>query len=376
MGQSSIRKRTPFFPCHEGSGAVFYEKSGWIRPSRYEATSITEHQRCRSTGGIFDVHSMGKIFVRGSGSGALLDLACTNDIRSLDVGRACYTCLCGEDGGIIDDLIVYRSSPEVFYLITNTVSRERVFVELSAGESCTAVIEDVTSSLAYIAVQGPASREVLAAAGVEADLSSTALPYFGCTNTMMHGVPVFLARTGYTGELGYELNFPAEFSLDVWGLLCSVGRAFDIRPCGGEALMSLRLEKGYRSYGSDIDAHVNPVEAGLGWTVAWNKSMFSGRASLLRARREGPNRRAVCVLGVGEASFSRGSKLLDDRDEVVGEVTSGLFGPSLGAHVGLAYVDRATPVDASLVVDRGSERGQVLCSPRPFFDPSGSRVRA
>ncbi len=354
---------------------MFYQKSGWMRPARYELSSTSEHLRCREDGGIFDVHSMGKVVVRGRAAGALLHLTCTNNIASLDIGSACYTCMCADDGGILDDLIVYRTGASEFYLITNTFSRERVVSHLSALSHPGTVVEDVTSSLAYIAVQGPASRKVLVTAGMGCDLSSEGLPYFGCTVTDLVGVRVLLARTGYTGELGYELNFPAEFAVDVWERLCEVGLPFGVQPCGGEALMSLRLEKGYRSYGSDIDTTVTPIEAGLGWTVAWEKPEFCGREALLRARKEVPSRHAVCVLGLDGAEFSQATKLFNEREEIVGEITSGLYGPSLAAYVGLAYVERGVSSDARLFVGGVGGVGMVACSRRPFFDPLGERIR-
>jgi aminomethyltransferase len=371
--EPTLTKKTPIYAAHQRSGATFYTKGGWVRAARYEATSVTEHLRCRETGGIFDVHSMGKVVVHGPEATALLDWACANNIANLAVGAARYTCVCAEDGGIVDDMIVYRTGPDRYYMITNTLSRERVVEFLSAREA-QACVEDVTSSVGYIAVQGPRSRDLLRAAGVTDDLSGDALAYFACRTVQLHGVPVLLARTGYTGELGYELNFPAEYGLDIWELLCTAGADLDVRPCGGEALMSLRLEKGYRSYGSDIDLGTNPVEAGLSWTVAWDKPAFSGRDALLRIRAAGPSRTMVYLRGLDDASFARGAKLLDDAGQVVGEVTSGLYCPSVGAHVGLAYVARHVAADAVLRVDT-DPNARMRCARRPFFDPAGERVR-
>lgn len=372
MVADALTKKTPFYSWHERHGAVFYNKGGWIRPARYGEGPVNEHRRARSTGGIFDAHSMGKITVRGAHAAELLDRAATNDIAGLDVDRARYTCFCAPDGGIVDDLIVYRTGPDSYYLVTNTFSRERVLTFLRGLGGAEDHIEDVTSSVAFIGVQGPRSRDVLVAAGCPADLAGSALPYFGNAWTEIAGVEVLLARTGYTGELGYEVNFPAEYALDMWDHLCRAGEPFDVRPFGAEALMTLRLEKGYRSYGADIDDQVNPLEAGLGWAVRWGKPDFVGRDALELSRRDGLRRNAV-YLRAGKDGFHPGDRLHGPDGEPVGHVTSGLFGPSLDAQVGLGYLDSASgPLD---VVHTGAGAA-VEVARRPYFDPAGERLRA
>ena len=378
MADGEIFKKTPFFAWHAAHGAALYEKGGWIRPARYAEGAVAEHLRVRATGGIFDVHSMGKVVVEGPGAAALLDRAATNDILGLGPGDARYTCFCADDGGIVDDLIVYRTGPNRYYMITNTLSRGRVLDHLRgmSGEAGDGVcVHDVSSATAYIAVQGPSSRELLVRAGVSADLGGDALPYFRSAEVDLGGVPVLLARTGYTGELGYELNFPAEYAADLWEHLCATGGPMGVAPVGGEAMMTLRLEKGYRSYGSDIDLGVNPVEAGLGWTVDWGKADFVGRAAVLAAKENGTARRAVYLRGAEGVVVGRGAKLVTGSGDSVGEVTSGLFGPSVGAWVGLGYLDRSVALPAELVVG-GEDGGRVECAVRPFFDPAGKRVRA
>ncbi|NLT56435.1 MAG: aminomethyl transferase family protein [Actinomycetales bacterium] len=367
-------RRTPFHLRHEQAGAVFYRKGDWIRPLRY-GDPVEEHLRCRSAGGVFDVHSMGKVVVRGPGAVDLLDLALAADVRGLEVGDARYGCLCGEDGGILDDLIVYRTDEARYYLITNTFSRERVLGILDGLAGPATTVEDVTSAIAYVAVQGPRSRRLLADLGVSTRRGEEEIPYFGCTTTTWDGVPLLLARTGYTGELGYELNVPAEYALDVWDSVCRAGEPHGVTPCGGEALMSLRLEKGYRSYGSDIDPSVSPVEAGLSWTVAWHKPAFTGREALLAAREHGPTRRAVYLLGLDGSDFGPQAVLGDADGRPVGVVTSGLYGPSVEAHVGLGYLDSSVRVTPDTVLTL-ADGGRVRPATRPFFDPTGERLRA
>lgn len=368
-----IFKKTPFFAWHVQHGATMYEKGGWVRPASYSAGPVAEHLAVRATGGIVDAHSMGKVTVEGAGAERLLQFTTTGDIGGLAVGSGRYTCMCAEDGGIIDDLIVYRTAPTSYYMITNTLSRERVLDFLRGHADGTAVVHDVSSALAYIAVQGPKSRTLLEHVGVDQDLSDDALPYFGCRETRLAGVPTLLARTGYTGELGYELNFPAEYATDVWARLCEVGAPLQVSPIGAQAMMSLRLEKGYRSYGADIDASVNPIEAGLGWLVDWSKPDFSGRAALAAVKEAGPRRRAVYLRAADGVEIHRGDKLAT-TGEPVGEVTSGLFGPSVGAYVGLGYLDSAVPTGTPLTVS-GRDGGTVECAARPFFDPTGQRLR-
>lgn len=371
----AIHKKTPFFAWHAANGAELYEKGGWVRPAHYAAGPVAEHLQVRSAGGVIDVHSMGKATVEGPGAQALLDFAATNDIARLGVGDACYTCLCDQDGGIVDDIIVYRTGPQSYYLITNTLSRERVlaFLRGFAGGDCW--VQDVSSATAYISVQGPLSRRLLADAGVSADLSGEALPYFCCRQVGLGGVDVLLARTGYTGELGYELNFPAEYAADMWARLCEAGAPLGIGPIGGRAMMSLRLEKGYRSYGADIDQSVNAVEAGLGWVVDFTKPDFSGRAALLAAKENGTARRAVYLLGDQDVPLAPGDKLVTEDGRAVGHLTSGLYGPTLERHVGLGYLDSSVPASGTLYVE-GGDGGAVRCARRPFFDAAGERVRS
>lgn len=372
--EGALRKRSPFFSWHVAHGATLYEKGGWVRPARYQEGAVAEHLRVRRSGGIIDAHSMGKVTVTGAGATALLEIASTNTIATTRTGGARYTCLCNEDGGILDDVIVYRTGPDSYYLITNTLSREKVVDFLRGLAGSDVCVHDVSSATAYIAVQGPETRTLLTRCGVEGELDNASLPYFGCLQTTMSGVPLLLARTGYTGELGYELNFPAEYAMDVWERLCDVGAELDIGPVGAEAMMSLRLEKGYRSYGADIDQGVNPVEAGLGWVVDWKKADFFGRAALVAARSGGVARRAVCLKGHDGVHIARGDKLTTVSGELVGEVTSGLFGPSLDAYVGLGYLDSAVAEPAGLIV-AGTDGGPVSYGTRPFFDPAGERLR-
>lgn len=370
-----LLKRTPFYAWHVENGATMYEKGGWVRPLCYGDDPIEEHLRVRSIGGIIDAHSMGKITIEGPGAIRVVDTAATANVATLAVGEGQYTCLCADDGGILDDVIVYRTGATSYYLISNTLSRMRVLERLRQFAGDDAWVQDVTSSTAYLAVQGPRSRELLERAGIEGAVHDAALKYFRCGWYRLKGVDLLLARTGYTGELGFELNFPAEFALDLWSHLCLVGAELGIVPVGAQAMMSLRLEKGYRSYGADIDQQINPLEAGLGWVVDWDKPEFAGRGSLVAAKEQGVARRAVCLRAAPDVSLSPGDKLFAADGVVLGDVTSGLFGPSVGAHVGLGYLSTDAVIPSTVYVGNQTG-GKVSVSRRPFYDPEGARLHS
>lgn len=372
--QNGPVKTTPFYQAHKDLGAKFFHVGDWLRPAEYEALGWhDEHLACRATGGLFDGHSMGKVILKGPGARTLLDQLAVSRFNSLRPGRGRFTCFCKDDGGILEDLIVYCRHDEEFYLTTNTQSRQRVVALLNANASTDTIVQDVTSAIAYLALQGPKSHDVLQTM-VDASLTTETLPYFGCLDTSVAGIPTLICRTGYTGERGYELNFPAEYALFMWWRILEIGRAYGIVPCGTRALQTLRLEKTYLMYGQDISERTTPLEAGLMWLVDFRKPSFAGREALLRISKTEPRRRLTPIRSITGNGFASGSSLtLDGR--VVGSVTSADFGPSVRSYIGLAYLDGDIPLGAEVRVDGDGDLRAVV-SGGPFVDPAGERVRS
>jgi aminomethyltransferase len=361
------------------------EFAGWLMPVRY-TSDILEHQAVRNAVGLFDLSHMGEIVVSGSGAGAALDFALVGRMSRIEVGRAKYTMICLADGGVIDDLVVYREEPERFLVVANAGNAVRVTGEMSArcaGFDCTVV--DEAAATALIAVQGPrAARVVEAMLGpIEAPVA-LGLKYYASTPSMLDGVPVVVARTGYTGEDGFEFFCPVDTAGTVWDLACDRGAGEAIIPCGLAARDTLRLEAGMPLYGHELTEETTPFDAGLGRVVHFGTSDdprgdFIGRGSLEsaaeRTRRwaadpgSAPNdaRTLVGLAGEGKRSPRAGYSVLGETG-VVGEVTSGAPSPTLGHPIAMAYVHpRYSTPDTAIGIDVRGRREDMLVTALPFY---------
>ena len=367
-------RTTPYYPHHAALGAEMMEKGGWLRPAFYTSPA-EEVLHTRTAVGVFDVHSMGKFEVVGRDAFRLMQYAMTNDLRRIEKGRqGIYTCLCNDLGGIVDDVIVYYLDDERFYLITNTLSREKVGRWLTALRdrlSADAFVVDVTNATAYLAVQGPKSAEVAAALFGD-DICG--LRYFEMAWFRFSGVDVLVTRTGYTGELGYELHFPSEYAYRMWECVMEAGRPSDIRPVGGYAIQMLRAEKGYRAYGTDMDESNNPYEAGLGWTVRLDKGEFAGRSALDEIRRRGVTRKLTGFrLDVEtDALPGKGTALLLGGANA-GRLTTVSPSPTLGCVIAMGYVDVSFAGTSAFELEGG--RGIARAAAVPFYDPEARRLK-
>jgi aminomethyltransferase len=329
---------------HAELGATLTDFAGWLMPLRY-GSETAEHNAVRSAAGLFDLSHMGDLAVTGAGAAEALDYALVGEMSAVRPGRARYTMICAEDGGVVDDLIVYREDDGLF-LVPNAANTDSV-VRLLADEAPAGVdIANRHRDIATIAVQGPRSADVLAAVGLPADMD-----YMAFARADWRGSPVVVCRTGYTGEHGYELMPPAEQAGELWDELLAAATPLGGLPCGLGARDTLRTEMGYPLHGQDLSVAVTPVQARLGWAVGWDKPAFWGREVIVREREVGAPRLLWGLRGEDRGIPRPHMAVRSHDDEDLGEVTSGTFSPTLKVGIGLAYLSRAVGEDAEVRVD-------------------------
>ena len=360
-------KHTPLIEQHRAHGAKLVDFAGWEMPIQY-ASVVDEYYTVRSKAGLFDVSHMGRLTVAGSGSCAFLQRMTTNDVARLGVGQAQYSMICNERGGIKDDIFIYRIKDSEYLLCVNASNREKILGWIrehsTANDACQ--VEDRTSSLAQIAIQGPVSRDILLAVG--ADNVSELTMHHAC-ESQLDDITCFVARTGYSGELGYEINVPAEQAVKLWQRLLLNGERKGLKPAGLGARDLLRLEMGYLLYGNDIGEETTPIEAGSDWVVNFQKGNFIGGPALKAQAQTGPARRFVAFELLEKAVPRHGFKILDSSSsQPIGEVTSGNLSPLLQKGIGLGYVPAAlaTPETAIAIEIRGKIIPAVIVKP-PFY---------
>jgi aminomethyltransferase len=360
-------KRTPLYDLHVKLGARMVPFGGWEMPVQYTSI-IEEHRAVRAALGLFDVSHMGEFEVEGPQALNALQRLTTNDVGGLAVGQVQYSLLCYPDGGIVDDLTLYRLAPERFMLTVNAANIERDWAwvtEQSAGLR-DARWRNVSADTALIAVQGPRAEAVI---GRLTDVDVAALGYYRFLPGRVAGVPALISRTGYTGEDGFELYAAADQGARLWSAVMEAGMPASARPIGLGARDTLRLEMRYALYGNDIDQTTNPIEAGLGWVVKPAKGQFVGKAVIERVKADGPRRRLV-GLEMTDRSIARHGYPVVRDGQAIGIVTSGSYGPSVDRSIALAYVESPwTAIDSDLGVEiRGQVRPARVVK-TPFHPP-------
>jgi aminomethyltransferase len=336
-------------------------------PIQYSGV-VDEYQTVRSHAGLFDVSHMGRVRVAGSGALSFLQRVTTNDVGKLAVSQAQYSMVCNEKGGIKDDIFVYRLSADEFLLCVNASNREKILLWLQSqlAQDRTVSLEDRSVELAQVAVQGPRSRELLVSLGA---MELEGLKLHHASNGTIGGLSCLLARTGYTGELGYEIYVDSNNVGRLWDLLVERGKAWGVKPAGLGARDLLRLEMGYLLYGNDMDEDTTPLEANAGWTVSFQKGDFIGRQVLLEQKRSRVPRRFVAFALVEKAVPRHGFKILDPTTfHPIGAVTSGNLSPLLQQGIGLGYVPLkyAEPGTSILIEIRGKNLPALIVKP-PFY---------
>jgi len=325
--------RTPLYERHLAAGAKMVPFAGYEMPIQYTGI-VSEHRAVRTQAGLFDLSHMGEFYFAGPHAGAALDRLVSSDIAGLAVGEARYGLLCNERGTIVDDVIVYRLAPEHFMMVVNAANIAKDAAHVRARSGPDAQLADGSLQTALIAIQGPRAVAILArsAPGVRA------LPGFGVMAAEVAGARVTIARTGYTGEDGFELFMPNADAGSVWDALLRDGQADGLVPIGLGARDTLRLESRFSLYGNEIDETTDPIEAGLGWTCKLDKD-FVGRDAIAKAKEAGPARRIAGLVVVG--GVARHGHEVVDKGAPVGRVTSGTFGPTVEKNIALAYVPTA-----------------------------------
>ncbi|GAA4839203.1 glycine cleavage system aminomethyltransferase GcvT [Garicola koreensis] len=339
-------KESPLAAAHEALGASFTDFSGWRMPLKY-SSELQEHHAVRTAAGMFDLSHMGEIRVMGPDAAAFLNTALVGNLAKAEPGRAKYSLMVTDDGGIIDDLISYRIEETEYLVIPNAGNREAVVAEFSArAESFNVEIWDETEGIGLIAIQGPRS-EALISSVVRANETFVVenLASYAHTTVSIGGEEVLLARTGYTGEDGFELYLPNDKVGALWRALLEGGADFGLVPCGLACRDSLRLEAGMPLYGNELSLARRPQEAGLP-VVAYSKEEdFIGRTALETARAEGlgktTGQRLVGLISPGKRAARTGYAVTDNSGTVIGEVTSGAPSPTLGYAIAMAYLDVA-----------------------------------
>jgi len=325
-------KRTPLHAQHVALGGRMVEFAGYEMPVQYTSI-LEEHEAVRTAAGLFDVSHMSNLWVTGPEAAATLSKALVADVGAIPVGGTKYTAVLRDDGTILDDLYVFHV-PKGYHVIPNAGQNEVVASRIASMGA--AKVEDATERTAILALQGPKAQPILEAA---LGRSFADLKRFHLTQAPMLGEDAFVSRTGYTGEDGFELVFPAERAVEVWELLLEVGKPHGLRPVALGARDTLRLEKGYCLAGNEFAGGRTPLEAGLGWLVHWEHD-FAGKAPLAAQKQEGAKRKLVGLKVVGKGIPRHGMPVAKEGREV-GEVTSGTLSPTLKEGIALAYVDVA-----------------------------------
>ena len=356
---------SPILDRHEALGAKIVDFAGWLMPIQY-AGILDEHRAVRTAAGLFDLSHMGELFVEGPQAGAALAAALVTDPPALAVGRAHYSMICAPDGGIMDDLIVYRLGEQRFMVVANASNAKTVSDALAQRlNGFDAVLDDRSLAMGLVAVQGPKALEILQP---HASVDLASIRYYGIAEGVVAGMSALIARTGYTGEDGFEVFVDVERTGELWDVLMEAGRPHGQVPVGLGARDTLRLEAGMPLYGNELDRETTPYEAGLGRVVKLGKpGDFVGRAALEKAAADGPAKRLVGLVVTGRGIARHGYPVLDANGPT-GMVTSGTMSPTLGKAIAMAYVAPALAQPGTIVdIEIRGARIAAEVVPLPFY---------
>jgi aminomethyltransferase len=359
---------TPLIEEHRKAGAKLVPFAGFEMPVQYEAGILEEHRTVRQSAGLFDVSHMGEFDIRGDDALALVQRATTNDAAKIATGQAQYTVICREDGGAIDDCIVYRFADR-YMIVVNASNRAKdlAWIEDIARGFDVQVV-DRSDEIALLALQGPRAQTILSGL---TDTDLDAIRYYHFAEGTVAGAPCTISRTGYTGEDGFELYVGAADAASLWQRILEAGDGVRVLPIGLGARDSLRLEMGYALYGNDIDENHTPLEAGLGWVVKLDKGEFIGRDALAELKQTGLRQKLVGFV-LGDRGFPRHGYDVHHQGEPVGVVTSGIHSPSLQQGIGMAYVAAEASKPGTEIEILIRDRGYPAEVVRPPFYKEGS----
>ncbi len=340
-------KRTPFYDLHKNAGAKIVPFAGYEMPVLY-AGIMEEHKAVRNAVGVFDVSHMGEFFAKGANALSFLQKITVNDVSKLTPGKAQYSAMCFEDGGIVDDLLIYMLAEHSYMIVVNASNIEKDWEWMKKHCPADVTFENNSDETALLAIQGPKS---LATMQKLSSANLSVIPYYNFVQGSVAGIEMIISRTGYTGELGFEIYFNVAHAEKIWNAIFDAGKEFGITPIGLGARDTLRLEMGYCLYGNDIDQTTNPIEANLGWITKLNKGEFVAKSILEKIKAEGPKRKLVGMMLNDKAVPRHGYPLVVNGTNV-GVVTSGTFSPSLEKGIALGYVNVPhTEIGSKIVMD-------------------------
>jgi len=359
---ASTPKRTPLYAAHQSLGAKIIDFGGWAMPLQYTGI-LDEHRAVRGAVGIFDVSHMGEVGFHGPRAAEAVQRCITNDVGKLSDGKALYTTVCYPDGGIVDDCIVYREAADRYLIVVNASNTNKDFSWFDEHAGSTCDVRNVSDVFGLLAVQGPRAVELLAGL-CPLPLSSVAGFHF--LDTEIAGIGVRAARTGYTGEDGFELFVAAGQTEALWNAILAAGQSVGIKPIGLGARDTLRLEAKLSLYGNDIDADHSPLEAGLGWVVKGKG--YIGEDALAAQAAAGVTRKLVGFVMKDRAIARHGYNILGADGAPIGVVTSGTVGPTVGLNIGLGYVPAAIATPGTrLVIDCRGKQAAAEVVQGPFY---------
>ncbi|EDY84589.1 glycine cleavage system T protein [Verrucomicrobiia bacterium DG1235] len=360
----SDAKRTPLYDFNVANGGRMVDFAGWEMPVQYESI-VEEHKATRTAAGLFDVSHMGEVTVKGPQSEAFLNYVLTNDVSTMDDGKALYSLMCQPDGGVVDDLLVYRMAEGSYLLCLNAANavKDVAWLEKEAANFEVELV-DVSEKYGLVALQGPKAFPILKGLS-SVDLSG--LGYYRFVQGEIAGISCIISRTGYTGEVGVELFVAAEKTAELAEALFDAGKADGLVLAGLGARDSLRLEAGYSLYGHEIDEKIGPVEAGLMWTVSLKKPCdFIGKEAILSKKQSGPAQKIVFFKTGGRRIARPGTEVVSGG-AAVGTVVSGTFSPILNEAIGSALVDAAVAKSDELAVDLRGKAFPIERARPPFL---------
>jgi aminomethyltransferase len=355
-------KSSPLNEKHLQLKAKMADFGGWMMPIEYPGAGVlAEHAAVRERVGLFDVSHLGKASVIGEGALAFLNHCLTNDLNKIEDGSAQYTLLCAPDGGVVDDLIAYRNSVNDFFLVPNASNTSDVVKVLQEQAPAGIEVKNLHNDFAVLAIQGPLAPQVLAELGIVIDID-----YMAFTHVDISGADVIVCRTGYTGELGYELLPKVEDASRVWDAITAVISPMGGLVCGLGARDTLRTEMGYPLHGHELSLQISPVEASASWAVGWKKEEFIASQILKAQKTSGAPRKSFAIKSLDRGIPRAGMVVKNSSGEAVGEVTSGTFSPTLKVGIALALLRPDVELGQTLVIDVRGRDSQCEVVKLPF----------
>jgi aminomethyltransferase len=376
----AMAKQTPLYEEHVKLGARMVDFGGWELPVQYSGI-MDEHEACRKGAGLFDVSHMGEILIEGQASAEFLNFLITNDVSKVKSGQAQYTVLCQEDGGMVDDLVYYRLAEDRFLLVVNASNTEKDYAHIlkiferwkeQNPHLATGIqIKNQSHQYTQIAIQGRKAQEILQTLCPDVSLSEIGFYRFlqaDLIQGLEKPIPTLIARTGYTGEDGFELYLPSEKGPEVWQKLLEHGAPHGLKPCGLGARDTLRLEMKYPLYGNELNENRNPFEAGLGWVVKLQKENFFGKESLLKIKEAGVSHQLVGLETKDRGIPRTDYPILDSDGQPLGVVTSGTQSPSLKKAIGVGYVRKEkSAIGTEIFLDVRGRKVAAVIVETPFY---------